>query len=205
MEGWFPLERGEQVCLQIAEAADHHTRLDDRSHGELPSGPEARLRHSDLTERKTSHRQALPNAGGDAGRKTEPASGEVSLDVLSYGSRNKRPFRSYPRLSASDNGRMTLFLRKPGVPLDNSLCERMLKRAILHRKNSLFYKTKNGARVGDLYMSLIATARLAEVDPFDYLIELQRHAQELAAHPSDWMPWGYRGTLARAREPGRDT
>jgi transposase len=97
--------------------------------------------------------------------------------------------------------RMTLFLRVPGAPLDNSLCERMLKRAILHRKNSLFYKTENGARVGDLFMSLIATAKLAQVDPFDYLNQLQRHAREVAANPSDWMPWSYRETLARAREP----
>ena len=45
--------------------------------------------------------------------------------------------------------RFTLFLRQPGAPLDNNLCERALKKAILHRKNSLFYKTQNGARVGD--------------------------------------------------------
>ena len=72
----------------------------------------------------------------------------------------------------------------------------MLKRAILHRKGSLFYKTENGARVGDLYMSLIATARLAKADPFDYLNELQRRCEELAANPSEWMPWNYRETLA---------
>ncbi|MCP4202558.1 MAG: IS66 family transposase, partial [bacterium] len=39
--------------------------------------------------------------------------------------------------------KLTLFLRKPGAPLDNNICERALKKAILHRKNSLFYKTKN--------------------------------------------------------------
>jgi transposase len=94
--------------------------------------------------------------------------------------------------------RMTLFLRKAGAPLDNNLCERMLKRAILHRKNSLFYKTENGARVGDLFMSLIATARMAEVDPFDYLTELQRHAAQVTERPADWMPWSYRETLARS-------
>ena len=93
--------------------------------------------------------------------------------------------------------RLTLFLRKPGAPLDNNLTERMLKRAILHRKASLFYRTANGARVGDLYMSLIATAKLAKADPFDYLNELQRRAEEVAANPSEWMPWNYRETLAR--------
>ncbi len=55
---------------------------------------------------------------------------------------------------------LTLFLREPGAPLDNNLCERALKKAILHRKNSLFYKTLNGAEVGDLYMSLIHTCEL---------------------------------------------
>ncbi len=95
--------------------------------------------------------------------------------------------------------RMTLFLREPGAPLDNSLCEQILKRAILHRKNSLFYKTLNGARVGDLYMSLIASARLEKVDPFHYLTELLRNHQEVAENPAAWMPWNFRETLAQAK------
>ncbi len=44
---------------------------------------------------------------------------------------------------------LTLFLRVPGVPLDNNLCEQALKMAIRHRKNSLSYKTQRGADVGD--------------------------------------------------------
>jgi hypothetical protein len=55
---------------------------------------------------------------------------------------------------------LTLFLRKAGAPLDNNICEQALKMAILHRKNSLGYKTQNGARLGDLFMSLIHTCRL---------------------------------------------
>jgi hypothetical protein len=43
----------------------------------------------------------------------------------------------------------------PGAPLDNNIAERALKKAILHRKNSLFYKNRNGAQMGDLFMSLI--------------------------------------------------
>ncbi|MFO0816381.1 MAG: transposase [Pirellulales bacterium] len=53
--------------------------------------------------------------------------------------------------------KLTLFLRVAGAPLDNNICERALKKAIIHRKNSLFYKTDNGAAVGDLRMSLIQT------------------------------------------------
>lgn len=91
--------------------------------------------------------------------------------------------------------RLTLFLRVPGAPLDNNLCEQALKKAILHRKNALFYKTDNGARVGDLYMSLIYTCQLNEADPFDYLTALERHADQVARHPERWMPWNYREAL----------
>ncbi|MEP7247142.1 MAG: IS66 family transposase [Gammaproteobacteria bacterium] len=92
---------------------------------------------------------------------------------------------------------LTLFLRAPGAPLDNNLCERALKKAILHRKNSLFFKTLNGARVGDLFMSLIHTAELNDVAPFDYLVALLRHADAVSANPGNWMPWNYTTTLAR--------
>ena len=94
--------------------------------------------------------------------------------------------------------RLTLFLRQAGAPLDNNVCERALKKAILHRKNALFYKTQNGARVGDLFMSLIYTCQLNQANPFDYLTQLQRHAEALAASPERWMPWNYRDALAGA-------
>jgi hypothetical protein len=51
--------------------------------------------------------------------------------------------------------------------------------------------------MGDLFMSLIHTCELNRVNPFDYLNELQRHAQELKQAPSEWLPWNYRETLAR--------
>ncbi len=92
--------------------------------------------------------------------------------------------------------KLTLFLRQAGAPLDNNLCERALKKAILHRKNALFYKTQNGARVGDLFMSLIYTCQLNQANPFDYLTELQRHPDQLAASPELWMPWNYRAAWA---------
>jgi len=86
---------------------------------------------------------------------------------------------------------MTLFLRVPKAPLDNNLCERILKKAILHRKNSLFYKTPNGAHVGDLFMSLIHTCNLCRVNPFEYLKALQENYSLIAKNPDKWMPWYY--------------
>jgi hypothetical protein len=100
--------------------------------------------------------------------------------------------------------KLTVFLREPGAPLDNNICERALKKAILHRKNSLFYKTEKGARVGDVFMSLIHTAELSGADPFDYLTELQKHAEELRESPQEWMPWNYRSTLNRRAERAAD-
>jgi len=97
---------------------------------------------------------------------------------------------------------LTLFLRQSGAPLDNNVCERGLKRAILHRKNSLFYKTRKGAQVGDVYMSLIHTCELNGANPFHYLTELQKHAAELARNPAAWMPWNYSQALGRADTTG---
>jgi len=91
---------------------------------------------------------------------------------------------------------LTAFLRHAGAPLDNNICEQALKRAVLHRKNALFYKTLNGAQVSDLFMSLIHTCRLCDANSFEYMTELQRHAADLAANPAQWMPWNYRDTLA---------
>jgi hypothetical protein len=86
---------------------------------------------------------------------------------------------------------LTLFLREPGAPLDNNLCEATLKRAIMHRKNSLFYRSITGARTGDTFMSLIHSAELNGVEPFEYLIELLKHPEEVRQDPARWMPWSY--------------
>jgi hypothetical protein len=97
--------------------------------------------------------------------------------------------------------KLTLFLQQPGAPLDNNIAERALKKAILNRKNALFYKTVNGAGVGDLFMSLIHTCELNGANPFDYLTELQRHAAELKGNPAEWMAWNYRETLTGLAQP----
>ena len=86
---------------------------------------------------------------------------------------------------------LTLFLRVPNAPLDNNLAERILKRAILHRKNSLFYKTSAGAEVGDLLMSVISTCTMNGVNPLLYLTDVEKHAAEVAQNVESWLPWNY--------------
>lgn len=98
--------------------------------------------------------------------------------------------------------KLTMFLKKAGAPLDNNLCERILKKAILHRKNAMFYKTQNGADVGDMYMSLIHTCELCGANPFEYLNDIQHHHAEAQRHPERWMPWNYKSAAQQAVSSG---
>ena len=91
---------------------------------------------------------------------------------------------------------LTRFLYVTGAPLDNNICEQALKRAILHRKNALFYKTLHGAYIGDLFMSLIHTCNLMKTNPFKYLVALQKNTHALFKNPSQWMPWNYEQAVA---------
>jgi hypothetical protein len=77
------------------------------------------------------------------------------------------------------------------------MSERGLKRAIRQRRASLFYRTKNGALVGDVYMALIVTTQLHGGDPFRYLTTLFKNYKAVAAVPADWLPWNYEHALAR--------
>ena len=79
--------------------------------------------------------------------------------------------------------------------MDNNLAERGLKMVILHRKNSLAFMTLRGARVGDIFMSLIHTCELNQVNPFDYLMALQQHTALVSRTPTEWLPWNYCDTL----------
>ncbi len=96
---------------------------------------------------------------------------------------------------------LTLFLRVPGAPIDNNVCEQALKMAIRHRRNSLFYRTLHGAYIGDLFMSIIHTCRLSKVNPFEYLIALQRHSHEVFKNPQEWLPWNYDAAVTGLSPP----
>ena len=91
---------------------------------------------------------------------------------------------------------LTFFLRQPGVPIDNNACERALKKAILHRKNSLFYKTRIGARLGDLFMSIFYTCQLNKINPDHYMNTVCEHHAEVADNPEHWLPWNYQQAVS---------
>lgn len=85
----------------------------------------------------------------------------------------------------------TLFLREPGVPLDNNFCEQSIKTVVLLRKNSYHYKTERGAEVGDCFMSLIHTCRLNQIDAYPYLLFLARNSKDFIKNPELFLPWNY--------------
>jgi hypothetical protein len=173
----FP-EECRYVLESLAEVYKH-----DRIARDLKMSPEERLQFHQAKSRSFMEELDRWMVDQIEGSKVEPNSGLG--DAITY--------------ALEHWDKLTRFLKVPGAPLDNNIVERALKKAIIHRNNSLFYKTENGARVGDTFMSLIYTCQLSGVDPFQYLIEIQKHAAELAANPSEWMPWNYRETLARIR------
>lgn len=88
--------------------------------------------------------------------------------------------------------KLTAFLCIEGAPLDNNAVERILKKAILHRKNSYFYRTEVGSAIGDILMSIIQTCNLAKVNAFEYLVSIQKHAGKVLLNPEQWLPWNYK-------------
>ena len=93
---------------------------------------------------------------------------------------------------------LSRFCTHPGVPIDNNWMEQTLKRVIRHRNNSLFFKTAEGAAIHDELSGVIGTAMEAKVNVQDYLIELQRHQEEVKQAPEKWLPWSYKKQLNRS-------
>jgi hypothetical protein len=87
------------------------------------------------------------------------------------------------------------FCQIEGAPLENNRMEQALKLVIRGRKNALFFKTPAGAAIADVITSVIATAYQADINAFDYLVALQRHAEALKRQPEQWLPWNYQAAV----------
>lgn len=84
---------------------------------------------------------------------------------------------------------LTAFLRIEGAPLDNNLLEEGLRVQVLNRKNWLFFRTMEGAMVGDTILSLIKTCEANGKNPFDYLVWVQNNKIEAIKNPKNFLPW----------------
>ena len=84
---------------------------------------------------------------------------------------------------------LEVFLTDPDVPIDTNHLERALRPIPMGRKNWMFSWTELGAQHVGVVQSLIATCRLHQVDPFDYLVDvLQRVGQHPAADVAQLTP-----------------
>ncbi len=163
-----------EECRHVLDALGDVYRFDAEAK-ELGLGPEQRLVHHQTQSRPVMERLETWMREKIDHKHVEPNSGLGQ--AIGYMLKHWKP--------------LTSFLRHPGAPLDNNRCEQALKMAILHRKNSLSYKTLGGARTGDLFMSLIHTCRLNRINPFAYLLAVATHAENVKLQPAAWLPWNY--------------
>ena len=64
------------------------------------------------------------------------------------------------------------FLDDGRLPLSNNISELNLRRQVLGRKNWMFVGSDDGARVNTVFVSLLASARLHEIEPLAYMRDL---------------------------------
>ena len=88
-----------------------------------------------------------------------------------------------------------MFLRIPGVPISNNDDERLMKKAVLNRKNAYFFKNEAGAKIADILMSIIETCVLNQVNPYNYFLALQQYTLKVFENPKAWLPWNYEQAL----------
>jgi hypothetical protein len=80
------------------------------------------------------------------------------------------------------------FLEVEGMPIASIEVERLIKTIVLQRKNSLQFYSQNGADFGDAMSSIIATCRINEINPLNYLRILLENPRKVLAAPQKWLP-----------------
>ena len=96
--------------------------------------------------------------------------------------------------------RLTKFLEVPGMPLDTNLCEQTLIAIVRYLASCFNYHTEKGAEVGDGGMSLVATARANDVEPWTWLADCLKNHIDLAKNPEQWFPWAWKERMAAAKQ-----
>ncbi|MBM3321532.1 MAG: IS66 family transposase [Candidatus Eisenbacteria bacterium] len=65
---------------------------------------------------------------------------------------------------------LTAFLKDPNIPLDNNAVERALRGVAVGRKNHYGSRSRRGTEVAALFYSLFKSAKLAGVEPKNYVL-----------------------------------
>jgi hypothetical protein len=92
------------------------------------------------------------------------------------------------------------FLDDGRIEIDNNMVERAIRPIALGRKNHLFAGSDGGAARWAVIASLLATAKLNDVEPFAYLKDLLERLSD--GHPmstlDDLLPWNWTASFAAA-------
>jgi hypothetical protein len=95
---------------------------------------------------------------------------------------------------------LSSFLQHAGAPLDNNIAEQALKLPVIIRKNSYGYKTSDGAMVGAILLSVLASCRLNGTNAWNYLVSVLRRKEEVKRNPKGFLPWNYQGEQSELSE-----
>ena len=100
--------------------------------------------------------------------------------------------------------RLTRFLDDGRIPLDNNPAENAIRPFVVGRKNWLFSQTPQGAHASAVLYSLIETAKINGLEPYDYLLDVFTHlpAARDDAEVIALLPWNREQSLPAAARAG---
>lgn len=113
----------------------------------------------------------------------------------------KSPFAQAVRYALNQWAALKRFLEHGGLPLDNNVAERGLRRVAVGRNNWTFAGSHEGARRAATFYSLIATCKNAGVEPWAYLVDvLRRISTDPQSEIASLTPRGWKAARAAERQ-----
>jgi transposase len=85
---------------------------------------------------------------------------------------DESPMATAIRYGLNQRVALRRFLDDGRLPLSNNVSELNLRREVLGRRNWLFVGSPDGARVNTIFVTLLASARLHEIEPLSYIRDL---------------------------------
>jgi transposase len=105
---------------------------------------------------------------------------------------DETPIQRAIQYSLNHEQALRRFLEDGRLPLSNNISERELRRQAVGRRNWLFVGSDDGAKVNAVFVSLLASCRLHDIEPRDYLRDLfclladWPHSRLLELAPAYW-------------------
>ena len=114
---------------------------------------------------------------------------DIELNVLP-----KSKLGKAVQYSLSHKEALQAFLKSGNAALSNNICERAIRNFTIGRKNWLFSDSPKGAKASAAVYSIIETANVNGLNPFQYLKYLFEHLPnaDIKRHPEhldDVLPW----------------